>query len=133
MEKTINQTNKTGRKTDSVEKPGFIKAFEARETTINKVLETFDIDAFTAEVGVTKTVTVPGAGAVQYQLLSYDEHHALLDKLDVKIGLRDRGLHVIAEMMFRADGKTSFEKLKALPAGISNKIVDEIGKQAGFL
>jgi hypothetical protein len=72
---------------------------------------------------------------VKYQLLSSLETRRLKNTLAAKgvEDLEDQGLAIIAEMMRKADGKTTTEKLNAMPAGLGNKIQNAISVASGFL
>lgn len=97
-------------------------------------VEAFDIDDFSGKTGVTYTVQVDRY-TVKYQLLSSLETRALKRELTEQgvTDLEDQGLAIIARMMFKADGKTTPEKLNSMPAGLGNKIQNAIGAASGFL
>jgi hypothetical protein len=97
-------------------------------------IQAFDIDDFTGQTEKTYTVQVDEY-TVKYQLLSSLETRRLKNTLAAKgvEDLEDQGLAIIAEMMRKADGKTTTEKLNAMPAGLGNKIQNAISVASGFL
>lgn len=97
-------------------------------------IKAFDIDDFAGDTTKTYTVQVDQY-TVKYKLLSSLENRALNRELAAAgvTDLEEQGLAIIARMMFKADGKTTPEKLNAMPAGLGNKIQNAIGAASGFL
>ena len=94
-------------------KLGFKDQFAQEQQKQNRILAEFDIDNYTSEADVTYSEEIRGVGIVKYQVLNYDENKKLNEDLTAK-GITkadDRGLYIVAEMMHRADGKTTPEKL----------------------
>ena len=122
-------------KVENDKKPQFQKDFEASQARTQKALKAFNIDDFVGEVNAVRTVDVPSVGRVLYKLLSYAELKALHKKLDEqKITEADeRGIHIIAEMMYKADNSTTAEKLIGLSGQKVNALVSALGVAAGFL
>lgn len=119
----------------TAKKKSFKDQFSREQKEIEDALKAFDIDTCLTEANVTYTADIEGVGKVQYRILSYDENLALNNKLtsDGVTNLGERGLCVVAEMMHRADGKTTPEKLHKLSAGKTNRLINVLGKKAGFL
>ncbi len=95
----------------------------------------FNIDDFAGSTNEARTHYIKGVGKVTFKLLSAEENIKLAVELK-KQGVTDpveMGLHTVAAMMFKADQKTTAEKLRATPSGIVNKICNVLGKEAGFL
>ena len=128
MEKGTNQPE-TEKKLD------FKQQFEADQKEITEASKAFNIDDFAGSTDEIRTANIAGVGKVAYKKLSAHENvklAAALKKQDVT-DPAEMGLHVIAAMMFKADGATSPEKFKALPSMVANRISDALGRDAGFL
>ncbi len=115
-------------------KKTFTELYEEDQKKKAEAIKTFDIDDFAYKSDETLTILIDNV-AVRYKLLSGKETRLLAKKLSEKniTDPAEMGLHVIAEMMHKADSKTTPEKLDMLPGGLGKKILEALGKASGFL
>ena len=123
------------KKSNNTEKTGFQEQFKKDQEEIAVALDTFNIDDFTASAEELLEVSIPKVGVVKYKLLNYDETQALVEKLEKSkiTSKEERGFHIIAAMMKKADGKTTVKKIRKLPGGVANKIINTLSKKSSFL
>jgi len=115
MEKTLNQPE-----TETVKKLGFQEQFEKEQTEIQDALEAFDIDDFIQDTDQTQTAYVPGIGKdkkgriIKFKRLNAGDGEKLAPYQNQS--QYRQGLHALALMMSKADGKTTYEKLVRMDA-----------------
>lgn len=118
-----------------VSKKTFVDAAEEDKRVREIAVKAFNIDDFAGKTTEESKVTIDG-NIIKYKLLSSLETRQIKKDLMQKKGtldLEEYGLAIVAYMMFKADGKTTVEKLDASPAFLVNKILGELGKASGFL
>jgi hypothetical protein len=117
------------------DKPKFVKAFEKDQEKTDKILKSFNIDDFTGATDEEKTEAIDGLGVVKFKLLSLAEIKAIVKRMEVENvkAVEDQGTYLIAEMMHKADGTTTFEKLQNLPSAVASRLLEALGKHSGFL
>ncbi len=116
-------------------KKTFKEQFEEDQQKTDQAIKAFNIDDFVTSPELMRKVQVPGVGEVIFKVLSYDEVQQVHSQCK-KLGITDpqeQGFYIIAEMMFKADGTTTPEKLHKIPGFLTNKIVERLGKESGFL
>ncbi len=116
-------------------KKTFKEQFEEDQQKTDQAIKAFNIDDFVTSPEVMRKVQVPGVGEIIFKVLSYDEVQQVHGQCK-KLGITDpqeQGFHIIAEMMHKADGTTTPEKLHKIPGNLTNKIVERLGKESGFL
>jgi len=108
-------------KANSTVKLDFKEQFSRDQAKLKQAIKAFDIDDFTGETTVTRTKVVEGY-EIKYQLLSSLERRLLHKRVTEAKGVVDpveEGVAIVAEMLHKADGKTTSEKLNNMPGGLS--------------
>ena len=105
--------------TPQPQKPDFQIQFEAEQAALIAAAKAFDIDDFTPGANDTYNVFVSGIGAdgkgrmIHYKRLNAGDGKVL--EPYARDSRFNQGLRTLALMMFKADGKTTFEKLQKIP------------------
>ncbi len=116
--------------TENPKKLDFKTQFQNEQTALTEAATAFDIDDFTQDADVVHTVFVPNIGAdKQGRTIRYvrfnNEDGKLLEPY-VKASKYEQGLRTLAIMMFKADGKTTYEKLAKMDSSDTVAILNAI-------
>jgi hypothetical protein len=123
MEKTSNQTETSTKTLEQKETPTkltFKEQFETEQKNIVEATTAFDVDDFTQGADTIRTVFVPDIGAdgkgrlVRFKRFNAEDGKTL--EPYIKASKYEQGLRTLALMLFKADGKTTYDKLKKAPA-----------------
>jgi hypothetical protein len=115
-----NISNNIKTETEQKKEPAFVKAGEQYLAQLEADAKAFDIEEFTQNYDEVITKFVAGIGndskgrTIHFKRLNVGDAK-YLDRYP-KDSNYDRGLRALALMMFKADGKTTFEKLKRMEA-----------------
>jgi hypothetical protein len=116
-------------------KKSFLEQFDEDQKQIDKDLEDFNIDDFTTSPDELQKLVIPNFRVVKYKFLSYEETEQLIVEMKKKkvTDIKVRGMHFVAAMMHKADGKTTVKKLNKIPSHIANYLFAHITRRSSFL
>lgn len=95
----------------------------------------YDIDDFTVDTEAERSVVIDGMGIVKFKALNYIEAREVYMTCR-KLSIKDidlQGLAIIAKMMNKVDGKTTYDKLVKKSLAEVTALSQTLGNQAGFL
>jgi hypothetical protein len=114
----------------SNKKVDFKTQFEQEQKNLTEIAVAFDVDDFTQGADDIQTVYVPDIGndgkgrVIRYKRMNAGDGKLL--EPYARESKFNQGLRTLALMMYKADGKTTFEKLKLIPVNDAAAIVQTI-------
>ncbi len=117
-EKELNQT-------ETKKKLNFTDQFKQDQKALAEAEKAFNIDDFIVDADKTFTVYVPEINrTIKYKRLNNEDGGKL--EPFIKASKYEQGIHTLALMMFKADGKTTFEKLQKMSTEDAAAILNAI-------
>lgn len=117
---------------------GFEKLVKSQKVDKGKneiAMQIYDIDSVGIDTEELRETFVPNLGVVQFKALDYPEARAVYKECRAK-GIVDtdlQGVAIIAKMMNKADGKTTYDKLVKKSLAEVTLLSQRLGNMVGFL